>query len=437
METQNSFSRYHSHVGFRIIIIGILSIILLIPATLIQFLIDERQQRRNGAILEVSEKWGKPQTIAGPILSVPFKTYIKDEKGNLITETHYAHFLPDNIFIESKIYPEIRYRGIYEVILYNTEINIRGNFLFPHFNDLNIPEENILWKDIFFGIGISDLKGMKENINIKWNNSELSPTPGMKSTDILPSGISFNPELNQNIQNYNFSLDINLNGSKEIRFIPVGRNTTVTISSNWSNPSFIGEFLPIERQITSDSVIATWKILNLNRNYPQKWIGEQYKIFDSSFGLELLLPIDEYQRTMRTSKYAIMFIGLTFLSFFIIEILNKKILHPIQYLLIGFALIIFYTLLLSISEHIKFNYAYLIASSSIILMITLYTKSVLKNKLITFLMFGILTILYGYLFIVLQLQDYALLFGSIGLFFILSIIMYVTRRIDWFSIGKN
>ena len=209
------------------------------------------------------------------------------------------------------------------------------------------------------------------------------------------------------------------------------------ISSSWKDPSFIGTFIPDEHEITDDGFTAKWKILHLNRNYPQQWMGGQYKINASTFGVDLLLPVDEYQKTMRTTKYAIMFISLTFLSFFMIELLNKKVLHPIQYLLIGFALLLFYTLLLSLTEHILFKYAYILAAIANVGLITAYTRGVLKHYLQTVLIFAILTILYGYLYVVLQLQDFALLMGSIGLFVILAVVMYLTRKIDWFMILKG
>jgi inner membrane protein len=175
----------------------------------------------------------------------------------------------------------------------------------------------------------------------------------------------------------------------------------------------------------------------LNRNYPQVWTGNSYTIKESTFGVKLIPAIDEYQKIMRTAKYAIMFLALTFLAFFMTEVLTRRVIHPIQYVLIGLALVIFYTLLLSLSEQFNFNKAYWIASLATIALITLYTRSVLANNRATIIIFGILTILYGFLFIILQLQDYALLLGSIGLFVILAVVMYVTRNIDWFAIGKT
>jgi len=226
-------------------------------------------------------------------------------------------------------------------------------------------------------------------------------------------------------------LDINASGG--LKFTPTGKETNVSISSNWINPSFMGRFLPNEHDITAEGFSANWQVLHLNRNFPQKWIGSRYKVENYSFGVDLIVPVNEYQKNMRTVKYAFMFIGLTFLSFFMIELLNKKVMHPIQYLLIGFSLLVFYALLLSISEHILFKYAYLISCLATILLISTYTISVLRSKLQTGIIFTILVLLYIYLYILIQLQDFALLVGATGLFVILSLVMYLTRKIDWFS----
>jgi len=423
-------------VGLRLAIIGFLSLVLLIPAALIQGLISEREQRRDSAVFEVSDKWGERQIIAGPILTVPYKNLIKDEKGNLLSVIEYAHFLPENLTINAELFPELRYRGIYEVILYNSKLQIRGNFLPPSFNQFSIAPENILWKDASIALGLSDLKGIRNVVKIKWNEDELTANAGVDSKDVLEIGISVKPKVTTAAENFTFAVDLDLNGSGEIGFAPVGKETGVMVASKWGNPSFMGEFLPSRRQVQPDQFNAEWKVLHLNRNYPQQWLGSQHKIIESGFGVRLLLPIDEYQKTMRTAKYAIMFIALTFLTFFLTEVLNKKIIHPIQYILIGLALILFYTLLLSFSEHVRFNSAYLLASAAIVALITAYTKSVLSNNMATAIIAGILIILYGFLYIILQLQDYALLLGSLGLFIILAIVMYVTRKIDWFAIGK-
>ncbi len=420
-------------LGLKLLIIGALILVLLIPSAMIMSLIREREMRRDEAIFEVSEKWGHEQTISGPIISIPYKRHLKDEKGNWNIYTYYIHFLPDELTIKSEIEPEIRYRGIFEVVLYNTILEINGNFSSIDLKKFNISQNDILWDEAFFSVGITHMKGIKESIQVKWNDSVLDVNPGIESSDILTSGFSTRINIKTENENNEFAFNINLNGSGKLNFTPLGKETFVEVISDWNNPSFTGEFLPESREVTSEGFSANWKILQLNRNYPQSWIGNKYYINSSAFGVELLLPVDEYQKNMRTVKYAIMFILLTFLSFFMMETLNRKKIHPFQYLLVGTALIIFYTLLLSISEHLSFVYAYLIASISTIALITAYTKSVLKDKKLTSIIAFILIILYCFLYVLLQLQDYALLLGSIGLFVILAVVMYISRKINWYT----
>lgn len=428
---------YRQSVGLRLFIIAGLSLVLLIPATLIIFLINEREQRRDHAILEVSEKWGQSQIIAGPVLTIPYRRAVSSNDGKTVTTVmENAHFLPDQLQVTGELVPEIRHRGIYDVVLYQSDLQLTGTFTAPNFGELSIAPENILWQEAVFALGISDLKGIRETIVIKWNDVDHIANPGIESKDVLFSGISTKLAVQPATPGYSFSVGLKLNGSGELQFLPVGKETKVNIAAAWGNPSFVGSFLPVTREVRHDRFSAVWSVLHLNRNYPQQWLGPRQELLASAFGVKLLLPIDEYQKTTRSAKYAIMFIALTFLAFFMTEILNKKILHPIQYLLVGFALLVFYTLLLSISEYLHFNQAYLIASAAVVLLISAYTRGMLQNNLITLIIGGILVLLYGFLFVILQLQDYALLLGSIGLFVILALVMYLTRNIDWFGVGK-
>ncbi len=357
-------------IGLRLGIIAVVTLVLLIPALMIQSLISERQQRRNEAISDVFDKWGNVQTVSGPILSVPYKTVIKYKEGHTQTVKNYAHLLPDELKVNGKINPEIRYRGIYETVLYNSKINFNGSFTPKEIGELNIPEQDILWDEAFVSIGITDMKGIKELIKLKWNNSEFTTNPGIPTIDVLQSGVSARVNVRES-DKYNFSFEINLNGSESIFFTPLGKETKVNLSSDWNTPSFAGQYLPASRNITEKNFTAEWSILHLNRNYPQVWLGNSHQINQSAFGVTLLIPVDEYQKTMRTAKYAIMFIALTFITFFMMELLNKKTIHPLQYLLIGFALLIFYSLLLAVSEHLLFNYAYLISGFLIIFLLRL------------------------------------------------------------------
>lgn len=321
--------------------------------------------------------------------------------------------------------------------MYNVILDFNGLLKIPLLSQLNIEDENILWDKAFFSIGITDLRGIKEKIDVKFNGSVYNCNPGLTTTDLASSGVGTLIRSLHTEGSNDFSFKLKLNGSEQLDFIPVGENNNVILYSSWPSPSFNGAFLPTSREVKKSGFSARWKVLHLNRNFPQYWIGNQYKIEQSGFGIKLILTADAYQKTTRISKYSIMFIIFTFSAFFFSEIINKRKVHPIQYILIGLAILLFYTLLISLSEYIKFNYAYMASAASITIAITGYTYGIMNNIRFAYTVAGILAILYSYLFIVLQLEDYALIMGSIGLFIILSSVMYITRKIDWYAIETN
>ena len=428
---------FRDSLAFRLAIVGILALLLLIPTSMIKSLIREREYTRDGAISEVSAKWGDPQTVTGPILSIPYKTFTKNDQGKVQTYTQYAHFLPTELKINGKIAPEMRKRSIYEVVVYTAALEISGSFTFTGFADWNINPQHVIWNDAQILLGITDMRGIRENVTLNWNNEQLSFNPGLPTSDVIGSGIS-TPITNLETGGvYNFSLSLDLNGSKNLFFYPLGEQTLVDITSAWTEPSFTGAFLPRDHKINESGFVANWQVLHLNRNYPQKWRSSSHEIYNSSFGVNLLVPVDHYRKSHRSIQYAIMLIALTFVSFFFIEVLNKLKVHPVQYILVGLALVLFYTLLLSISEHLNFDAAFLIAMVATIAMIGLYAKTIFKNLRLTVLLTGILFIMYGFIYIILQLQDFALLIGSIGLFVVLGFIMYVSRKINWYSMVEE
>ena len=432
-------------ISIRLITIGILILLLLIPVTMVRDLIREREYRQKDAIQEISAKWGGEQTITGLVLSVPYyiNSKVYDDKDNsykLVRTKEYAHFLPDQLIIEGDISPEMRYRGIYEVIVYNSSLRIEGSLPYPDLKDWKIKNEDIIWDETFVSLGLSDLKGIQDNITVNWNEKRIDLNPGIQTSDVIFNGLSRRIPLNDKdtVKSIlNFSLDININGSSSLFFVPLGKSTLVTLNSTWKNPSFDGAFLPDNREISKDGFTANWNVLHQNRSYPQQFLGSTRGISQSSFGVNLFVPVDEYQKSMRSAKYAVMFITLTFLIFFFVQILNKVRIHPIQYIIVGLALCVFYTLLIALSEHISFDASYLISSVCIITMITLYSYSIAKNSRLTKIIGGILTLLYLFIYSILQMQDYALLMGSIGLFVVLGIIMYLSRKIDWYAIQEK
>lgn len=426
--------------GLKALLIGGLIFVLLLPTFMIDNLVFERKQRQDEALHEVSSKWAEKQTITGPIVTIPYLEYFKDKDGIVGQSRKFIHILPDQLKINGEIIPEKRYRGIYEIVVYSSKIAIEGNFkdILNQIN--NIDKANILFSQATISIGISDLRGLKEQVNLNWNKQMLSFNPGVESNDIMDSGISSTLNLNSSdtsISTFEFSFTLNLKGSQSLYFTPVGKESYVKLASNWKTPSFDGAFLPDFRSISDSGFNATWKVLNLNRNYPQSWLNQSYQVANSTFGINLYLPIDGYTKTDRSIKYAILFIGLTFLIFFFLETLSSKPIHPLQYILIGFALCLFYVLLLSISEHISYNWAYLIASFMTIGLITWYSRSILKESKLSLLVAGNLVILYGFIFVIIQLEDLSLLIGSLGLFLILVLVMYFSKKIDWTGLSKN
>jgi len=421
-------------IGLRIVVIGILTFLLMIPSLMILSLINERENRKNEVEDEISGKWGSSQILTGPILTIPYLKLNKKDGKVLSSKKLLLHILPENLNVEGTLNPVIRYRGIFKAVLYNSVTNFKGQFNLDEISDLNIRSENLLLGESFISFGISDMRGIKNEISLKLEDETYEGESGLISKDIIASGISFITEIKDDKTVRNFDLNINLNGSRSFKIVPIGKETNVKLKSSWTDPSFCGEYLPKERTVKKDGFIAQWEILHFNRNYPQKWVGNRFNIENSAFGVELLFPVDSYRKTQRTVKYSILFIGLTFLSFFLVEILTKKVLHPIQYILIGMALVLFYSLLLSLSEQMAFALAYFLSGIAIIGLITSYSKFVLKSSKLGIISGFILSLFYLFLYILLQLQDYSILVGSIGLLIILSIIMFVTRNIDWFTI---
>lgn len=422
----------------KIAAIVLIALLLMIPTLMIMGLVQEREGTQTNAILEISDKWGHAQTVTGPFITLPYTRYIKEMRKDsteaLTPVREYLHFLPDSLYIDGELIPEKRYRGIYEVVVYRSKMNISGRFIPPDLSNLDISEKDILFDKAVLTFGLSDLRGIEEQILLDWGETRLTFNPGTFTQDIVGSGIQTSVPYGDSMD-FRFSIDVK--GSHSLFFTPMGKTTQVNFRSAWTNPSFNGAFLPDDRMVSDSGFAATWNILHLNRNFPQAWSGNTHQVGGSAFGIDLLLPVDSYQKTYRSVRYAVLFIAFTFLTFFFIEILQKIFIHPIHYILVGISLVVFFTLLLSISEHIPFNLAYLVSALATILLIAFYVRAILKSATLTGLIAGILVLMYGFIFVILQLQDYSLLIGSIGLFAILAVVMFYARKVDWQAIGRN
>src|SRR4030042_1043206 len=279
-------SKLRSSITLRMFVMAMVVLFLLILAAMIRSLISERQHRRDEAINEGSQKGGKFQTIPGPLLTIPFRKPTKDEKGKTVFYADCLHIMPETLQVEVDLNPEIRYRGIYEAVLYQSLIKLKGNFILPKLEKHNLSPEHLILKEAFITVGITDMRGIKNMITLNWGSEKLSASPGVKLLNIVKSGFTVFPAVSLSRNEYAFSADLRLNGSGEFNIVPVGKETLVTMSSAWNSPSFIGNFLPEKREISPDSFKAVWSVQHLNRNFPQTWTGNAYFVDASAFGVK-------------------------------------------------------------------------------------------------------------------------------------------------------
>jgi inner membrane protein len=344
------------------------------------------------------------------------------------------YLFPRELDFRGNITPEIRYLSIFEIPVYTSDINITGTYNLSDIPETELKKGNIQYDQAKISFQISDMKGIGNQLSLNWNDQIYPAQAGPHHCSILEKGFHFQSPLNGKIREYAFSFSLALRGTKSLGFIPLGKETTARLTSTWQHPGFMGDFLPKNREISSNGFTAEWEIYDLNRNIPQYTDNREFNLGESQFGISLITPVDQYQQTTRSVKYAVLFIALTFLSFFLMEILYEKRLHPMQYLLVGSGLVLFYILLLSLSEHMTFSLSYIISSMALIMLISLYARAILKDRRFMGVIAAVLVSLYGFLFINLQLEDYALLLGSVGLFLILAAVMYLTRNLDWYNL---
>jgi inner membrane protein len=426
----------------RAAVIGVLILLLMIPLAMVGMLVGEREATRFVVEREVAEKWGGDQLLVGPILSVPYRYRTFGPNGEVLSHVGHTRFLPAILDIEGDVRPEIRYRGIYEVALYDVGLRWTGEFERPDPGIWKIPAEDVLWDEAVLVVGIPDLRGIKRAVVARWGDEALTFEPGPGAVALCASGIHariLHLEEAAPGERVPFSFELDLNGSRELLFSPLGKETRLSLTSTWPSPSFTGQFLPDSREVRPNGFTAEWNISYLTRPFPQEWKDNEVTadlLAQWTSGVSLFQPVDSYTKTSRTTKYGILFLFMTFAVYFLFEILGRLRIHPFQYLLVGFALCLFYLLLLSLSEHLGFGKAYLVASAGTVGLIAAYSGSVLGSFRRAAAIGAGLAGLYAYLYVLLQLEDYALVLGSLGLFALLAAAMALTRRVDWYAVGR-
>ncbi len=444
-ENQNKGSFFQSTTA-KMMMVGLLTLVLLIPLEFVKDLISERSQRKQEVTDEVTQLWGKDVLFYGPMLQIPYKTYeeynVTNPKTKVVTIEKkaiisYAYFFPEKLNNTSNVKKNTSLkRGIYNNVVFTANMNFDGYFAKPNFEKLGINEEDLLWDKASIVVKTTNLKSIKSDLKIKLNNQAFSFESKPEDEDAIYGTLvtnQFNYKTLVNNGKIDFNFLMQYNGSNSVKFIPVGKTTVVNIDSDWESPSYEGAFAANDttKIINNKGFHADWKILDINRTFSQQYVDKIPNLNEYSFGAKLIETVNEYQQNERASKYGFLMIGLTFLVFFLIQSISKINIHIFQYSMLGLALIMFYTLLISITEHSSFTLAYLIASASVITMIVLYSISILKNRKFPIFIGLSLVALYTFIYVIIQLENYALLVGSIGLFIILGAVMYFSRKIDW------
>ena len=440
----NSFTELRASISLKVVVIGILILLLLIPVAMVRGVIDDREAVSFEAQVDIMRSWGDEQVIGGPMLVVPYRVTRVSQYGERVIRTGQLQFLPEQLTVDVDLESELRHRGLHEVPVYTASTRIAATFAPPDWTGLGIESAEIAWDRALVAISVSDARAARNTPYLEVDDERIRFEPAGVLVKHLPPQIAapvswYEDEANRD-KPMTVSVALDLGGTRTYRVQALGDETVVNMRSNWPDPSFHGAFLPESHDVTDAGFTAGWRATSLGRTLPSKWLEAdlaQSTIEGATIGVELFVPVGLYQLTDRATKYAIMFIGLTFVAYFLFEVLGGLRLHPLQYLLVGFGNAIFYLLLLSFAEHIGFGPAYLVSAAASAGMIAGYSRSILGDKGRAALMLGVLLLLYSFLYLTLKAETYAMLAGSIGLWASLALIMYLTRRIDWYTIGRR
>lgn len=452
------FKKFTQGYTFKVLLLLVLVLLLLIPLGMIGSLVDDREHTANSAEAEIMEAWGSRLTAAGPIVIIPgtrteeirTKTEKEGEKIELVKTPFTLVLCPQKLNIEAGFKTETRKRGIFSVPLFSGTLKLSGTFdPAPALSELAVNEE-VFPDQAELIIALSSQKGIRKINTSTWNDGELFFKPGNRGYSLFVYGQDApnrsRPGAGQGIGGIYagvprfenraaaFDISIGIQGGQSIRFLPVGQDTHAAVSADWGAPSFQGAYLPGESAVSDTDFSALWDINYLSRDIPLFWknYGEGQNYSGSLFGVNFFRAVDTYALNTRAVKYAVLFLIIPFLTLFLLEVFTKKRIHPVPYLLSGIANAVFYLLLLSLSEQIPFYTAYLIAALAVTAMMTLYSRALLPSWNKSWYMGLTVCISYILLYAVLNAQSYALIIGSVGTFVVLGLVMFLTRKLDWY-----
>ncbi|HWO13140.1 MAG TPA: cell envelope integrity protein CreD [Polyangiaceae bacterium] len=440
---------------FKVVAIFLISLLLLIPIALIDNLVGERQQLRDAVVQDIGRSAGAAQAIIGPLLVVPYtrtvrsvseevegqprRTIEKQVSGELV-------FLPSDFELSASLGVNELSRGIYRARVFDAQSRITGGFAVPQNYGITSELDDYRFGAPLLALGVSDPRGIGHGLSLRWGGADVAFQPGA-STALLQSGVHAALPASDPARPWHteFAIALSLQGTGDFQVTPVGAESRVHVSSNWPHPSFVGDFLPREREVTAQGFDARWQTSFFATNLEsiaQACAGAGpgtpacAELSTRRFGVTLIDPVDHYLMSERATKYAFLFIGLTFAAFFLFEVLRRTSVHPVQYGLVGLSLAVFFLLLLSLSEHLGFAPAYSISAAASTLLIAYYVAHVLGDGKQGALLGGALGALYAMLYVILGSEDYALLIGSLLVFAVLAAIMVLTRKVSWSRFGQ-
>ncbi len=435
-----SFNVERRSATVKVAAIGILILVLLIPVGMIKAVISDRTHVRSTAQMDIQNSWGGPQLIAGPVLRLPFKAEAINSYGTPYLQDRFAFLVADELTIAADTSVETRYRGIHEVPVYAADISFLVSFDLQMLAELGLDGDSIAWQDAELLLGISDTASINRVPGLVAEGTERNFSMMKQQLAGLPTQLSVRIggliDDWRNSTNLQSRISLSVNGTESLRFLTLAESSEIRVSADWPSPSFVGRRLPVERQISETAFSALWQTTSLGRKLPATWInGEAVPDTgsDGVFGVRFMQPIGLYQLVDRALKYAIMIVGLTFVTYFLMETIGGVRLHPLQYLLVGLANTLFYLLLLSLAEHIGFGPAYIASALSAAALIVGYSANVLQGRHRASIMSAVLGGLYAFLYLTLKAESYALLAGSIGLWVVLAAVMYLTRKVNWYA----
>lgn len=438
-------------IYLKLVLLLVLAAFATVALAMIDGAVGERRARQARVASEIGAAWGHPQRVVGPILAVPY-TYrvvhdLPDGRTRTEIKTGTLYALPENLVLDTALAPEERYRGIFRAVVYTATIKLSGSFAPLDLAAQGLSPDDVHWDQAQLALGISDLRGVAGEPKLAWDGAEIAFRPGAPG-NLVGNGVNAPvPLARDQSRPAAFSLEIKTTGSRDFFATPLGKTTRASIASPWPHPSFGGAYLPNARTIAKDGFAAQWSISYLGRDYPQAWKsagGEpasgpraiQARIAASQFGVSLLSPVDFYQQSERAVKYGILIVAMVLAAIFIYEFAGGARFHLVQYGFVGAALCLFFLLLLSFAEIVGFAPAYAAAALLSGALIAWYAGRALGDARRGWFMAALLALVYGFLFVVLQMEDFALLTGALGLFAAIAAAMIATRNVDWYALRR-